>query len=170
MRPVRWICLCDCGKKRSIPSTSLVRGSSKSCGCFRSKHGGFGSPEYTVWQNIKRRCYYSADISYKNYGGRGITVCSRWRNSFKNFLEDMGKRPSPKHSIDRINNNGHYSPANCRWATREEQMRNRRNNKFLEHNGIRLTQAEWCRKLRIDKDTLKRRLKHWPIDKILEGK
>lgn len=141
-----WKCLCDCGKEVNVLSDNLKRGKQVSCGCFHkekiSKHGatvnGIKSAEYKVWQEMRRRC---ADVHSKNYhlyGGRGIKVCDRWLNSFENFLEDMGKRTSPKHSIDRIFNNEDYKPGNCRWATGSEQSINQRirNTNTSGHKGV----------------------------------
>jgi hypothetical protein len=94
------------------------------------KHGGSYMPEYRIWTEIKMRCYNKNRISFKYYGGRGIDMCVRWRVSFSAFLEDMGVRPSPKHTVDRIDNLKGYSPQNCRWATRQQQSRNRKCNKL----------------------------------------
>jgi hypothetical protein len=84
------------------------------------------SPEHKAWQKMKERCYYPKSAGFKYWGGRGITVCDRWRDSFQNFIDDMGPKPSSQHSLDRINNEGHYEPGNCRWATHLEQRHNRR--------------------------------------------
>lgn len=125
-----WKCVCDCGNKREVSAGILRSGRAISCGCWRRKrtvkHGcsrlGFVTPEYRTWYSMKRRCLNSNNKFYKYYGGRGIIVCDRWLNSFENFLEDMGERPNPELSIDRINNDGNYEPNNCRWATQKEQM------------------------------------------------
>jgi len=97
-----------------------------------SRHGYTGTSEYDAWRHMIQRCHNPNDISWKNYGGRGISVCERWRHSFDNFIEDIGPKPSFKHTLDRINNDGNYEPTNCRWATRQEQVANTRPN-ILRH-------------------------------------
>ena len=104
-------------------------------------------PEYSAWKSMRDRCLNIKHKFYHHYGGRGITVCDRWlgENGFQRFIKDMGFKPSEKHSLDRIDNNGGYNPTNCRWATWIEQKNNRRVNVFIEHNGMRLTKAQWAR-------------------------
>lgn len=140
-----WLCVCDCGRQKVISAGTLKRGNTRSCGCLRQyggsesciKHGharrhgkgepaGSGTVEYLTWRRMKRRCYNEREHNYRHYGGRGISVCDRWRNSFENFLADMGQRPSSRHSLDRIDVDGNYEPSNCRWATHLEQARNKR--------------------------------------------
>ena len=130
----RWICRCDCGAISEVTGHKLLAGSIKSCGCLgremaRSRlleHGLTGTPEHEAWMHMIRRCTDQRRRDYPRYGGRGISVCARWRCSFTAFLSDLGMKPTPRHSIDRINNDGHYTPENCRWATASTQRRNQR--------------------------------------------
>lgn len=126
-----WNCLCICGKKKIIQGYSFSSGKTISCGCYRkkvlTKHGMSKTPEYKAWTSLLMRCYSQKDISYEYYGGRGIKVCERW-NKFENFYDDIGDRPSNKHSLDRVDSNGDYCKENCKWSTILEQNCNKRNN------------------------------------------
>ena len=117
------------------------------------------SPEYGIWCDIKKRCHTQSSHAYADYGGRGIRVCERWRTDFAQFFADMGPRPSADRQIDRIDNDGNYEPGNCRWATRIEQARNKRNNVFLTHWGRRLTIAEWAEETGFTDKQIQSRLK-----------
>lgn len=162
----KWLCQCDCGKTKIVQSFYLRSGKSKSCGCIRterlirdfSTHGKSKTPEFRIWASMKGRCSNPLNTSYHNYGGRGIKVCDRWLHSFENFLADMGKKPTHKHSIDRINNNGNYEPSNCRWATKTIQNNNRRDNLKIEFNGEFDTIGNISRKTGIPYTTIKSRL------------
>lgn len=133
----------------------------------KKTHGMTESPEYVAWCCMKQRCEYPPFPQWADYGGRGISVCSRWRDSFENFYTDMGPRPSPKHSIDRIDNNGDYEPGNVRWSTHRQQQNNMRSNRLITYNGETLTMAQWSRKLSINYLTLSNRLNRngWPIER-----
>jgi hypothetical protein len=128
-----WSCLCSCGQSTTVRTDALVHGRTKSCGCFyresRWTHGLTKSREYSTWAAMIQRCTNPKDTNYPRYGARGISVCARWLESFESFLEDMGQRP-PGKTIDRIDHNGNYEKANCRWATCAEQNQNRRNNRL----------------------------------------
>lgn len=161
-----WRCDCECGNSKDVLASNLRAGCSKSCGCLikeitskRSKtHGERNSPEYATWQGMKNRCLNQGCDQFHNYGGRGIKVCERW-SSFSNFLSDMGRKPSAKHSIDRLNVDGDYCPDNCRWATSKEQQNNRRNNKLLTVNGEVKNASEWAVQFSISPHAIYERLK-----------
>lgn len=173
-----WLCQCSCGNESSVRTTSLKMGDTKSCGCYstelRTKHGentkqGKKTKEYRTWDHMIQRCTNTNKPEYERYWGRGIKVCDRWR-TYTLFLEDMGRAPSNKHSIDRINNDGNYEPGNCRWATPTEQVNNRCNTVWIEYKGERKTLTQWSRHLGINTGTLKFRLRNWSIDKAFVTK
>lgn len=134
----KWLCKCACGNQTTVDAYHLKHGQIKSCGCLAKEltamrsitHGETVgrkiSTEYLCWESMLRRCSDSGRKQWGNYGGRGIKVCQRWRQSFQNFLMDMGRKPGKEFSIERINNDGDYEPSNCKWATPVEQVRNRR--------------------------------------------
>jgi hypothetical protein len=129
---------CDCGTLFTVYGAHLRSGNTRSCGCLKleilaenfTKHGDKRETnharEYNSWSAMLQRCYYKKNRHYKDYGARGIKVCARWRKSYPAFLKDMGRRPSPEHSLDRIDNDGNYTPHNCRWATASQQQTNKR--------------------------------------------
>jgi hypothetical protein len=165
-----WRCQCECGVIREVYHCSLTRDLSHSCGCYQSdkaaimryEHGyscrNHRNPTYTTWASMKGRCLNPNDGSYPRYGGRGITVCDRWRDSFEAFLADMGERPTHHHSLERIDNDGPYAPGNCRWATKVEQARNRRSSHLVTFNGETKTMAEWADATGLSQHLVERRL------------
>jgi hypothetical protein len=122
-------------------------------------HGLRKTAEYNAWNNMKRRCYEKTNSVYRYYGGRGIRVCERWRNSFTAFYEDMGPKPNATYTLDRIDNNGNYQPDNCVWAAKEEQANNKRNNTIVAFNGRYQTIAQWCKELGLPYDRTQQRLR-----------
>jgi hypothetical protein len=171
-------CICDCGNKKVMRLGNLRAGHAISCGCFKDEetlkrvtvHGESRSPEWSVWVGMIRRCKPN-DANKKIYFDRGIKVCERWtedKKGFINFLQDMGRRPSSKYSIDRINNDGNYEPGNVRWATDLTQNTNKRSNHFLEYNGEKKCISEWAKERKIKNATLWLRIsKGWSIEKAL---
>lgn len=167
----QWICDCTCGNTTIVLTRDLKSGNTKSCGClhkesardknrkYLTSHGKKNSPEYRIWNGMKNRCLNPKRKDFHNYGGRGITICPRWINSFSDFFADMGERPSPKHSIDRIDNDGEYGPDNCRWSIQLVQSNNKSTSVFITHEGQTHTVAEWARITGIKSSTLYYRVK-----------
>ncbi len=160
-----WLCLCDCGNTCTPRGDSLRFGSSRSCGCDRrinfhnQTHGKSHSPTYQSWLAMKQRCYNPRCKAFPNYGGRGITVCERWFESFENFYADMGECPEGR-TIERRDNESGYSPENCHWETRKGQQRNRRVNRYITAFNQTKTVAEWSELSGLKHNVITRRLSH----------
>ena len=172
----RWLCECACGTPKVICGSHLRSGHSRSCGCFRDqslserrfKHGMSDGPEHIAWQRMRIRCYCKTSDNYAFYGGRGIQVCDKWRDSFEAFLADIGPKPSKTSSLDRIDSNGHYEPGNVRWAEKLVQANNTRSNRRLTFEDKTLTIAEWSRVVGLSQSTIWRRLHlGWPVEETL---
>lgn len=168
-----WFCECKCGVITIVSGSDLRRGHTKSCGCSRGEKHGHSrcnkrSPEYQSWVLMTQRCRDPNGPDYHRYGGRGIRVCSEWQKSFKQFYADMGQRPGPDYSIDRIDNDGNYEKGNCRWATRMEQAANRQNNTLFTFAGRTQHLAAWCREFGVHPATYKdRRRRGWTPEQSL---
>jgi len=166
-------CLCECGVETRVFGGNLSREHTRSCGCLHREfasvtaktHGMTKSSEFHIWQGMLARCYNPDMKKYNRYGGRGISICDRWKNSFENFYIDMGMKPSRLHSIDRVNNNGNYEPDNCRWITRKQNMNNTRRSRYIEYDGITKTVSEWSDELNIPYKRLLARLNNWSVEK-----
>ena len=166
-----WSCVCECGTERAVFGGDLKRGGSKSCGCYgieertarATSHGMAFHPAYGSWKKMKSRCSDPNNDGYKDYGGRGITVCDYWM-SFKGFWEDMGPTWKEGLSIDRIDVNGNYEPGNCRWATPKEQGNNRRTNHIVTGpNGVKMTVTEAAEAYGINRNAVYARIRYgWP--------
>jgi hypothetical protein len=169
-RDIFWECRCVCGRIRNVKHAFLLNGHHRSCGCVRyRRHKRIKyHPDYHLWSTMIQRCTNPKRKGYHNYGGRGITVCERWRHAFENFTADMGPRPSPTHSLERRDNDQGYSPENCYWATWTQQRRNTRFNVVLTFQGETLCITEWALRLGIKAPSLKKRLVNgWTIEAAL---
>ncbi len=173
------VCQCDCGNTTVCQSRSLAAGDTRSCGCLQlegttkrlTKHGDYNSPEYKSWRGAKNRYTNEKDRQYFRYGGRGIKMCDRWRdpvNGYVNFLGDMGRRPYPEYTLDRIDVNGNYCPENCRWATVTEQNRNMRTNVNITYKGKTQCISAWAEEYGLPYPVLLYRIKkNWNIERAL---
>ena len=171
-----WICKCDCGNIKSVRKNCLIRGETKSCGCLNREitkkrlttHGMYYTKTYNSWLRMIQRCNNPNISNYKNYGGRGITVCKRWLK-FENFYADMGNKPE-RFSLDRIDNNKGYYKENCRWVTQKEQCRNRRNNVNITYKKKTKLLLIWSEELGINYNVLWQRIKkyNWSVEKAFE--
>lgn len=156
----RWNCICECGNARIVIGSKLISGWSKSCGCYgrdqvakaRTTHGMSHTPTHDVWKGMRDRCTNKNAKVFKYYGGRGIAVCDRWKK-FENFYADMGEKPKNR-SIDRIDNDGDYTPENCRWATRAQQANNTCRTIHIFFNGKTQTMVEWANEMNITRNAL----------------
>lgn len=174
------LCRCDCGDKRIAVLSELRRGNTKSCGCLSRElrsiavgrrsitHGESDCKTHRIWRAMKSRCNNPRVHNYQDYGGRGISVCPQWEKSYEMFIADMGHCPSGA-SIDRIDNDGNYEPGNCRWATRADQNRNRRDNVMLTFAGKTMCLTDWASEIGMNERTLRNRIKHygWSIKDAL---
>lgn len=173
-------CICVCGSSKTIRNQNLKNGTTRSCGCLHidaaSKvariHGhnrkGCSTPTYKSWRAIVQRCENPRCKKYPDYGGRGISMCSRWRNSYAFFLEDMGPQPA-KHRIERKDNNGNYEPGNCRWATAKEQARNTRATRIVTYDGATCSLPEMCERHSLSYLLVYTRLyRGWTIEEAIE--
>lgn len=159
-------CRCSCGNTKEVRLQCLRSGNTQSCRCLgrelvgnrRRTHGKTFTPEWEAWRRMVSRCEKKHNPDYPNYGGRGIAVCLRWR-TFDNFLTDMGVRPSPTHSLDRINNNGDYEPSNCRWATKREQTLNRSTTQWVTFNNETRCLRDWSSRVGVSDTCIAHRLK-----------
>lgn len=174
-----WECRCDCGKTLDVTAHSLKKGHTRSCGCLKkdkfleriTRHGHASntsrSPEYSAWVNLVARCSRTSHPQYRSYGGRGIKVCERWLK-FDNFFHDLGSRPSPNHSIHRIDNDRGYVEGNVKWATWDEQSNAKRTNHAITFNGKTMNLMQWAKEIGVHYVTLHYRLKRgWSIERAL---
>lgn len=167
-KAIYWHCRCVCGTEFVLRGSCLIRGQTTMCSPCGKKssvtHGSRYTVTYRTFSKMRERCNNPNAINFADYGGRGVKVCERW-NNFENFLADMGERPSPKHSLDRIDVNGDYEPDNCRWATKYVQANNTRSNRFVTWKGETKTVSEWARELNMQSQTLARRLNAgWSVE------
>lgn len=171
-------CLCDCGNFHITKLEFLINKKVKSCGCLKKEldntkfitHGLSKSSEFTTWCGIKQRCLYKKSKAYCYYGAKGITISDSWLK-FENFFEDMGKKPSPLHSIERIDNSGNYCKENCKWATVKEQANNKNSNKNITFKGKTQSMINWCKELNLNYSTIRSRFRYgWSIENCFKIK
>ena len=177
---VYWICRCDCGNYSIVQSGNLKSGNTTGCGCMKiegakeanTTHGQTGTRLYKAWDSMRQRCNNPKKDHYKDYGGRGITVCDEWQNDFQAFYDwSMDNGYAENLTLDRIDADGNYCPENCRWATVKAQQNNRRNNHLITYNGETHTIAEWSEIVGVNRNTLKGRIrKGLPIEEVLKKK
>lgn len=180
-KKVYWICKCICGTKKIIRTDTLLKETTRSCGClqkeltkirfdkYRYKHGKKYSKIYKIWEGMKQRCKNKKNTAYANYGGRGITLDPRWEK-FENFYEDMGD-PGKEQMLERINNNKGYYKENCKWATRVEQNNNKRSNRLITFNGKTQNITQWATEIGIYENTIQSRLRlGWSLERALTQK
>jgi len=174
-----WNCTCDCGNHVTVWGSALTTGQTQSCGCLQKEmaskankvHGVSNkTSEYRTWVNMKTRCY-NENVADPDYFGKGIKVCDRWMDEkfgFVNFISDMGKKPSPLHSIERLESDKDYEPNNCKWGTEEEQVRNKRNNVWIEYGGKRMILTDWARCFGVDQANLAASLRVKSIEVVYD--
>lgn len=174
----RWRLQCDCGEHKIALASNVLKGATVSCGCRQAevaringavtkRHGETRTAVYGIWVAMRARCSDPKHQLFAMYGGRGITVCQRWAESYEAFRDDMGPRPSLQHSIDRIDNTKGYEPDNCRWATYTEQNNNRRGVPKIEYRGRQLTRPELARELGLSAEIVRSRLSRgWDVERI----
>ena len=166
-----WACVCHCGNVFTLSSRQIIHKKPRSCGCLggpASTHGMSRTSGYKIWASMINRCIKPSNPNFIHYGGRGITVCDEWKTSFEAFYRDMGDPPKGK-TLDRINNDGHYSKENCRWVGRKEQSNNTRQNNLVTYLGKTQTISQWAETIGIHANTLRYRIKKWPtIDVAFE--
>lgn len=175
-----WECQCDCGNITFVRSDSLQNGAIKSCGCLHNeisgnrfrKHGLCKTKIYKKWEGMKARCLNPNNTRYKDYGGRNITICQEWLDDFMNFYNwAINNGYKDGLTIERINNDGNYEPSNCKWITKEEQMKNTRNCHYIEYNGETHCVSEWLKILGITSRSIANKLyKGYPIEKLFNRK
>jgi hypothetical protein len=173
----RWRCKCSCGNITTVHANHLKSGATQSCGCIGTEllierrliHGMYSTPEYKTWAGIIQRCTNPNEKAFKNYGSRGITVCKEWRKDFMAFFKDMGKRPSPKLTIERVDNNKGYSLENCVWANSKKQANNRRTNHIITIHGWTMNLCQWAEFAGISQKNLSKRINAfgWPPAKAI---
>lgn len=175
--PVYWKCRCDCGGTTRVQTSNLKRGRVKSCGCLSHKgnptHNLRNTKLYSKYAGILRRCYNKNEKCYKNYGGRGISVCDEWLSSFVSFYEwSINNGYQEGLSIDRIDNNGDYCPENCRWVDNKTQANNRRSNRLYTMNGDTKNLSQWCKQYGMEYTVVRNRIvKHgWPFEEAITYK